>query len=192
MKPNEIPEKNIRQPVVAGSFYSANPKALTQEIKGVFNNVPVGYLISEKPSGLIAPHAGYMYSGQVAAFAYKQVEGRHYETIMIIAPSHRAYFPGTSVDTKEGYRTPLGIVPVAQEIVNQIMGKTSLITHYPQAHIQEHSLEVQLPFLQIVLKDLKLIRIVVGDQAIETCEAVARSSLRYFLANISEQTKPRW
>ena len=175
MKPNKIPEKDIRQPVVAGSFYTANPKVLAQEIKGYFNNVPAGYIISEKPIGLIAPHAGYMYSGQVAAFAYKQVEGRHYETIMILAPSHRAYFPGASVDTKEGYRTPLGIVPVAHEIVNQIIGKTSLITHYPQAHIQEHSLEVQLPFLQTVLKDFKLIPIVMGDQAIETCEAVARA-----------------
>ena len=112
MTPNEIPEKDIRQPVVAGSFYTANPKALAQEIKGYCNNVPAGPIISEKPIGLIAPHAGYMYSGQVAAFAYKQVEGRHYETIMILGPSHRAYFPGASVDIKEGYRTPLGIVPI--------------------------------------------------------------------------------
>jgi AmmeMemoRadiSam system protein B/AmmeMemoRadiSam system protein A len=179
MKPNEIPEKNIRQPVVAGSFYIANPKALAQEIKGYFNNVPADHIISEKPIGLISPHAGYMYSGQVAAFAYKQIEGRHYEAIMILAPSHQAYFPGASLDTKEGYRTPLGVVPVAKEIIKQIFGKSSLITHYPQAHLQEHSLEVQIPFLQTVVKDFKLIPIVMGDQTIETCEMVARA-----LANV--------
>ena len=124
MKPNEIPEKNIRQPVVAGSFYTANPKALAQEIKGYFNNVPADHIISEKPIGLISPHAGYMYSGQVAAFAYKQLEGRNYEAIMVLAPSHQVYFPGASVDTKEGYRTPLGVVPVAKKIVNHIFGKS--------------------------------------------------------------------
>ena len=174
MKSNAIPEKDIRQPVVAGSFYTANAKALAQEIKGYCNNVPAGNIITEKPIGLIAPHAGYLYSGQVAAFAYKQIEGRRYEAIMVLAPSHQAYFPGASVDTKKGYRTPLGVVPVAYGMVNQIIGKSSLITHYPQAHLHEHSLEVQLPFLQTVLKDFTLIPIIMGDQALETCEAVAR------------------
>ncbi|HPD61113.1 MAG TPA: AmmeMemoRadiSam system protein B [Thermodesulfobacteriota bacterium] len=174
MKVNEISEKNIRQPVVAGSFYTANPKVLAQEIKSYLNNVPVGQVISEKPIGLISPHAGYIYSGQVAAFAYKQIEGRRYEAIMIIAPSHQVYFHGASVDTKDGYRTPLGVVPVAKEIVNQIFDKSPLITHYPQAHLQEHSLEVQIPFLQTVVGDFKLIPMVMGDQTIETCQVVAR------------------
>ena len=174
MKSKEISEKDTRQPVVAGSFYNANPQALAQEIKSYCNKVKQTDIILEKPIGLISPHAGYMYSGQIAAFAYKQIEGREYEAIMILAPSHRAYFPGASVDTKKGYRTPLGVVPVAVDFVDQIMGKSSLVVHYPQAHMQEHSLEVQIPFLQAVQKDFKLIPIVMGDQNIETCEAVAR------------------
>jgi AmmeMemoRadiSam system protein B/AmmeMemoRadiSam system protein A len=175
MKPYEISEKNIRQPVVAGSFYTANPKALTQEIKGYFSNVPADRIIAEKPIGLIVPHAGYMYSGQVAACAYKQIEGRNYEAVMVLSPSHQVYFPGVSVDTKEGYRTPLGVVPVAQEIVDLIFDKTHLISHYPQAHTHEHALEVQLPFLQTVVKDFKLVPIIMGDQTMETCEPVARA-----------------
>lgn len=174
MKPTEIPEKNIRQPVVAGSFYTANSKALSQEIRSYLNNVP-SQIASAKPMGLISPHAGYMYSGQVAAYAYKQIEGREYEAVMVIAPSHRAYFPGASVDSKEGYRTPLGVVPVEMGIANQLMGKSPLISHYPQAHTQEHSLEVQLPFLQVIFKEFMLIPIVMGDQDLTTCEKVAQT-----------------
>ena len=171
----EIPAKNIRHPVVAGSFYTADPQALSQEIKDYLNNASGAQLTTQKPMALISPHAGYMYSGPVAAFAYKQIEGRDYEAVMVIAPSHRAYFSGASADTAEGYRTPLGVVPVAADLVDRIMSKSSLINHYPEAHIQEHSLEVQIPFLQIVLKDFKLIPLVMGDQDIRTCEAAAHA-----------------
>lgn len=172
MMPSEISEKNIRQPVVAGSFYTANQKTLSQEIDRYLSNVRAK-AISGKPIGLISPHAGYMYSGQVAAYAYKQVEGMAYDAVVVIAPSHRVYFNGASVDNVEGYRTPLGVVPVETELAEKIIEQSPLVSFYPQAHMQEHSLEVQIPFLQRVLKNFRLIPIVMGDQDISTCEKIA-------------------
>jgi AmmeMemoRadiSam system protein B/AmmeMemoRadiSam system protein A len=117
----------------------------------------------------------YMYSGQVAAHAYKLLEGKKYDIVVIVAPSHRAYFHGASVYPTGGYRTPLGIVPVAEEITEALRKKSSLIDFIPQAHSQEHSLEIQLPFLQVVLKDFRLVPIVMGDQDLQTCEEVSRA-----------------
>jgi len=171
---SEISEKNVRQPVVAGSFYTADPKALSSEIRIYLGNVASEEL-AERPIGLISPHAGYTYSGQVAAYAYKQVEGINYDAVVVIAPSHQAYFPGASVDNIEGYRTPLGLVPVETELSQQIIEESDIISHYPQAHAQEHSLEVQLPFLQEVLREFKLIPVIMGDQDINTCEKVAEA-----------------
>jgi len=166
--------ENIRLPVVAGSFYPADPKVLAQEVKHYLDNVPISKVIPERPMGLICPHAGYMYSGPIAAFAYKQIMGKKYEAIMVIAPSHRAYFSGISIDKVDKYQTPLGMVTVDKDFVEGILGKSSLIGYYPQAHIQEHSLEVQLPFLQIVFGEFKLIPIIMGEQEAFVCEELAR------------------
>ena len=174
MMHSRIPEKNIRQPVVAGSFYTANAEVLSQEIDQYLKNVPSEDAL-ENPMGLIAPHAGYMYSGQVAAYAYKRVEGRTFDAVVVLAPSHRAYFSGASVDDKEGYRTPLGVVPVNGDIAQQIIEQSPLIGHHPQAHTQEHSLEVQVPFLQVALKEFTLVPIVMGDQDLTTAEKIAQA-----------------
>jgi len=175
MRPSTIPEKNIRQPVVAGSFYTANAQVLSQEIARYLKNVPAEEAPPQNPVGLIAPHAGYMYSGQVAAYAYKKIEGRKYDAVVVLAPSHRAYFSGASVDDKEGYRTPLGVVRVNQDMAREIKDQSPLLTHYPSAHTQEHSLEVQIPFLQVALEDFTLIPIVMGDQDLATAENIARA-----------------
>jgi AmmeMemoRadiSam system protein B/AmmeMemoRadiSam system protein A len=174
MMHSKIPEKNVRQPVVAGSFYTANAEVLSQEIDHYLKNVPSEDAF-EKPLGLIAPHAGYMYSGQVAAYAYKKVEGGTFDGVVVLAPSHRAYFSGASVDDKEGFRTPLGVVPVNRDMAQQIGSRSPLITHYEPAHTQEHSLEVQVPFLQKALKEFTLIPIVMGDQDLTTAEKIAQA-----------------
>lgn len=171
---SELSENNVRQPVVAGTFYTSDPRSLSTEIKKYLDNVPPPSL-TEKPIGLIAPHAGYMYSGQVAAHAYKQVQGKDYDFVLVIAPSHHAFFTGASVDTMEGYRTPLGVIPIKIDLCRRLIKSSSLISHYPQAHMQEHSLEVQLPFLQEALPKFMLIPIIMGDQDIPTCEGVAEA-----------------
>src|SRR4030042_3802205 len=104
-----LPENDIRQPVVAGSFYTADPKALSQEIDRYLKSVTLEETFPDL-MGLISPHAGYMYSGQVAAYAYKQIEGRAFDAVGVLAPRHRTHFSGASVDTKQGYRPPLGVV----------------------------------------------------------------------------------
>jgi len=174
MMTSEISEKNVRQPVVAGSFYPADPKTLSSEIRIYLGNA-TSEDFGKKPMGLISPHAGYIYSGQVAAYAYKQVEGISYDAVIVIAPSHQAYFPGASVDRVASYRTPLGLVPVDTELSEQIIKESDRISHYPQAHAQEHSLEVQLPFLQEVLPEFKLVPVIMGDQDITNCEKIAEA-----------------
>jgi AmmeMemoRadiSam system protein B/AmmeMemoRadiSam system protein A len=166
-------KKDIRESVIAGSWYPGDRKKLTNDIKGYLAQVPEHKLDGELIA-LIAPHAGYVYSGQVAAYAYKLLEGKKYDVVVIIAPSHRAYFKGASVYPDGGYRTPLGIVPIAEEITEALMKKSALIKSIPRAHDQEHSLEIQLPFLQVVLGDFRLVPIVMGEQDLRTCEELGR------------------
>ena len=94
---------------------------------------------------LVSPHAGYMYSGQVAAYAYKLIEGKNFDSVVVIAPSHRVLFKGASIYDRGGYQTPLGVVPVDVELSKKMMEKRKEIQFLPEAHSQEHSLEVQVP-----------------------------------------------
>ncbi len=167
-------ETTVRHPVVAGSFYTASPSRLSAEIDRYLQNASKKGL-TEKPIGLISPHAGYMYSGQVAAHAYKQIQEKHYDVVVVFAPSHRAYFSGASVDRKSGYRTPLGTVPINTALAEMITDTCPLVSFYEQAHAQEHSLEVQIPFLQKVLGKFSLVPIIMGDQDIKTCETIANA-----------------
>jgi AmmeMemoRadiSam system protein B len=116
-----------------------------------------------------------MYSGQVAAHAYKQIEGEQYDSVVVFAPSHRAYFSGASVDRKSGYRTPLGIVPIDTALAGELADGCPLVSFHEEAHAQEHSLEVQLPFLQKVIPTFSLVPIIMGDQDVETCETIANA-----------------
>ncbi len=166
--------EEIREPAVAGSFYPNDPVVLKKQIRNFLNNVPAEK-IEGKIIALISPHAGYMYSGQVAAFGYKLLEGSDFNRVIVIAPSHRAHFHGASVYNKTGYKTPLGTVPVDRDLCNRTIAQNGMISYYPQAHTQEHSLEVQVPFLQVVLKEFKLVPIVMGSQDIDTCRVLSEA-----------------
>jgi AmmeMemoRadiSam system protein B/AmmeMemoRadiSam system protein A len=167
----------IREPAVAGAFYPSDPVLLKGQIKDFLSNVKKER-IDGRIVALISPHAGYMYSGQVAAFGYKLLEGSGFSRVIVIAPSHRAYFKGASVYNKKGYRTPLGVVPVDEDLSNEIIAKDSMIGYHPQAHISEHSLEVQVPFLQVVLKEFRLIPIVMGSQDFNTCNLLSEAVVK--------------
>jgi hypothetical protein len=166
-------KQNIRESVIAGSWYPGDPAQLTKDIKGYLAQVPAHKMDGELVA-LISPHAGYIYSGPVAAYSYKLLEGRHYDIVIIVGPSHHARFHGASIYPRGGFRTPLGVVPIAEDIVDQLLDKSPITNTLPEAHAQEHSLEIQLPFLQVVLKDFKLVPIVMGEQDLETCEELAR------------------
>ena len=146
---------------MAGKFYPSDPHELRRIVHGYIGNVEKDR-IDGKIVALISPHAGYMYSGQVAAWAYKLLEGMDFDDVIVIAPSHRVDFVGASIYNGEGYETPLGIVPIDMELSRRISQRSKIIEYIPQAHAQEHSLEVQIPFLQSVLKGFSLVPMVMG------------------------------
>jgi AmmeMemoRadiSam system protein B len=133
--------------------------------------------------GLIAPHAGYAFSGQVAAYAYKHLQKARYHRVVIIGPSHYVGFKGISVDLQSGYRTPLGTVPVDQTFAKELLRAGEQIQFVPQAFSREHSVEMQLPFLQTVLTNFRLVPVLMGEYDYGTCTFLAES-----LANIIKKT----
>lgn len=167
--------EDIREPAVAGAFYPSNPNVLSDEVtaylKKAEKEVVEGDLIA-----LISPHAGYSYSGHVAAYAYKLVEGMHFDDVVVIAPSHQWPFEGASIYHRGGFRTPLGVVPIDGDLCDEIMALDRRFQFIPEAHLKEHSLEVQLPFLQVVLKEYKLVPIVLmGGANYEICQSLGKA-----------------
>jgi len=165
--------KEIREPAVAGAFYPDRPEVLTRDVKRYLENAK-----KEKVEGeivaLIVPHAGYMYSGQVAAYAYRLIEGKTFDSVVLVGPSHRALFKGASLYDRGAYRTPLGLVPVDVDLSKRMMEGRKEIQFLPEAHAEEHSLEVQIPFLQMVFKSFKLVPIVMEPYwSWETCQTLA-------------------
>jgi MEMO1 family protein len=170
-------QEKIRESAIAGSWYPDHPETLKKQIKTHLDQVhpaPLGGTLV----GLIAPHAGYLYSGGIAAHAYKSLLQQPFERVLILAPSHRAYFEGASVYRLGGYRTPLGIVPLDHEIIDSLCGEGSLFHYVARAEVQEHSLEIQLPFLQAVLPQFRLTPILMGDQSFESCRKLADAIVR--------------
>jgi len=164
----------IREPSVSGSFYPNNPKTLKKDIEDYLSNAEIESL-DKDTVGLNSPHAGYMYSGQVAAYGYKAIKGLNYDTVIIIAPSHRSRFEGVAVLEEGGYRTPLGVVHIDEELVREIIYLRTIVWPNLDAHRGEHSLEVQIPFLQVVLKNFILVPLIMGSQDQALCELLAES-----------------
>ncbi|HUL38459.1 MAG TPA: AmmeMemoRadiSam system protein B, partial [Thermodesulfobacteriota bacterium] len=165
--------KEIREPALAGTWYPGDPETLSRDVKRYLENAK-----KEKPEGeivaLISPHAGYVYSGQVAAYAYKLLEGAVFDSVVVLGPSHRYPFKGASLWDRGGFKTPLGIVPIDVELSKKLMEKRKEIRFIPEAHSQENSLELQIPFLQAVLKPFKLVPIAMEpDWSWETCQYLA-------------------
>jgi AmmeMemoRadiSam system protein B/AmmeMemoRadiSam system protein A len=170
-------QEDARPPAVAGSFYPADPaelgKMLDQFLAQAQAKVPaVPDLVA-----IVSPHAGYQYSGPVAAYSYALLKGRKPRRVVVIAPSHYEAFDFSSVYNGSAYSTPLGQVPVDREFINRLVKmhpsiQLSAVGHTPTAGKLEHALEVQLPFLQRVLGDFKLVPIVMGDQSWENCRAL--------------------
>lgn len=162
----------LRKSVIAGSWYPGDLSVLRSDIAGYIQNVPDRKLPGDVV-GLIVPHAGYVYSGQVAAHAYKLIQGKKYDAVILIGPSHRVAFEGVSIYSQGAYETPLGVVPVDENIACEMERLSTIIIDFPAAHAQEHSLEIQLPFLQVALKAFSFIPLVMGDQNAATCRELA-------------------
>jgi AmmeMemoRadiSam system protein B len=168
---------HVRHAAWADQFYPGEPKRLREEISR-FLQMADTHEFNSRIFGIISPHAGYNYSGQTAAVAYKQIEGTSYETVVLLAPSHGAYIEGVSAYHGDYYETPLGDVPVAATAVRRLAASADNvhvgeIGHESVGQRAEHSLEVQLPFLQTVLDDFSIMPLVFHDYSWENCRQLA-------------------
>jgi AmmeMemoRadiSam system protein B/AmmeMemoRadiSam system protein A len=170
-----------REPVVAGSFYSSDPKGLVSQLEMCFSDYKDVQAV-KNISALVVPHAGYVYSGKVAASAYSLIDrDAAYDNVFIVGSSHHVSFSGASVYNKGNYKTPLGVVPVNVEIANDLIGAEGVICFKESAHLEEHTIEVQLPFLQYQLKYLPaIIPIIIGERGYGLCKKIAEQLEPYF------------
>ncbi len=167
----------IRLPAVAGAFYPADKKELVNQINRYFSCTKK---VSEKLLKiLIVPHAGYDYSGQVAAWGYKQVE-EDYKRVILLGVSHRVYFNKAAVFNRGSWQTPLGNVDIDEDFANTLIKQSNFIEANLGIHGDEHSLEVQLPFLQLVLADFKIVPILLSVSSQEDLEELAKSISHHF------------
>jgi hypothetical protein len=157
---------NIRLPAVAGSFYSGNAAELRRDVEHYLGGAKTPDSSASWPKAIIAPHAGYVYSGPIAATAYVTLKNARdtVRRVILLGPSHRVGFRGLAVPGAAAFRTPLGDINLDRAAIGQISDLPGVI-ELDQAHAKEHSLEVHLPFLQIVLDEFDLVPVVVGDAA---------------------------
>ena len=160
-----------RSSIHAGSWYPGKDSELKDTIQSYLNQA--GGKVDGKIIALVAPHAGYVYSGPVAAFAYKTVQGQDYDDVIVIGPSHHYGFSGASIDTMAGRVTPLGKVEYDLTLARKLMKADKSIRYEPAAHEAEHSTEIQIPFLQTVLTKFQVLEIVMGTQDYPTCQTLS-------------------
>jgi len=165
-------EAPLRKAAVAGSWYAGEAEELSFEVEGHLRaagerKIP-GRLVA-----LISPHAGLRYSGPVAAHGYGLLKGRPSLRAVLVGPSHHMAFPGSSVFPRGAFETPLGRIPIDEDVAQRLIAADSGIVDQPAAHRAEHSLEMQLPFLQHVVGNLRIVPVLMGSQAREDVDALA-------------------
>ncbi len=163
----------IRKPAVAGMFYPADKNELSFFINDLLaKNIP--HKSYNNIIGIVAPHAGYIYSGSTAAFAFNAIKHLNIKNVYVLSPSHREFFNGICVYSGDYYQTPLGNIPVNAELANAITQNAYSIFLGTKGHGLEHALEVELPFLQTIYSDFTLIPIVIGYQKKEFLDELAQ------------------
>ncbi len=177
-------ELQNRKAYAAGRFYTGKPEELKAQLQQMFSK-SVKKKSENTPLAIIVPHAGYVFSGEVAASAFSQIDpNRKFERIFIIGSSHTSAFDGASVYCTGHFETPLGTVQVDLELAKKLVKENRLLVDNPEAHQYEHSLEVQLPFLQHHLhSDFKIVPVVIGSSTIETAKKLAEIFMPYLNEN---------
>ena len=164
-----------RAPAVAGTFYASDQTTLLHDIQGFLNAVPD--TADTPPKAIIAPHAGYVYSGPVAAYAYAPLQTLKglIKRVVLLGPCHRVAVAGMALSSADSYATPLGSIPLDHSLDNTLLSLSG-VEVYDAPHLPEHSLEVHVPFLQAVLGDFQLIPIVVGGASPDEVAAVLNAT----------------
>jgi len=162
----------IKEPNVSGQFYDSNAARLSAQIKSFFSAATIA------PSAkdiriILAPHAGYIYSGPVAAYGFKGVSKKSFKTVVVLAPSHYFALDGVSIWPQGSFKTPLGLIDVDQEFAEKLIAMDEKFTFQPAVFEREHSLEVELPFLQETFSDFKVVPVIMGQPDYGTVEKFA-------------------
>ena len=167
---------NIRRAAVAGSWYPGSrlvlATAVDRHIAHTSRDVD-GELVA-----LIAPHAGLMYSGPVAAHAYRLLRNRRFDVAVLVGPSHFVAFDGVSIYPRGGFETPFGIASVDTACAQALMDATAIVREHRPAHVREHSLEMQLPFVQHLAPGVPIVPLVMGHQTAETAASLGEALRR--------------
>jgi AmmeMemoRadiSam system protein B len=162
----------VRRSAIAGSWYPGTAAEIAAEVESYLGaartSVPPGEL-----RALISPHAGLRYSGPVAAFSYSLLRGSGPRTVVIVGPSHRFAFDGVAVFARGAFETPLGRAPIDADLADALVGEDPLVYEDERPHQQEHSLEMQLPFLQHLVPDLRIVPVLMGTQSRDEVDALA-------------------
>ncbi|MGB5834684.1 MAG: AmmeMemoRadiSam system protein B [Thiohalocapsa sp.] len=168
---------HIKPSVVAGIFYPQSQQALHAAVSGYLTDARID--AGAQPHALIAPHAGYVYSGPIAASAYAAARPwrKQIRRVAVLAPSHRVAFQGIATSNADAFQTPLGDVPVDRAAIETIESLPG-VRLFDAAFVQEHALEVQLPFLQGLLDDFELVPLIVGDADSDDVAGVIEALLR--------------
>jgi AmmeMemoRadiSam system protein B len=175
----------VRRPAHAGTFYNARPDDLRADVRCHLD--AVGQLPQVGTVwGIVAPHAGHVYSGAPAAHAYRLIEGGGIRRVIVIAPSHHSWFEGVATWLGEAFETPLGPVPLDRGFTERLIARADSVSDQPAAHREEHSLEVQLPFLQEVLGEWTLVPLLVARQSWGLMRGLGDS----IAAMVREETTP--
>lgn len=162
----------VREPVVAGRFYPASPSSLEKEIEGYVDEAAP----KEDVIGLISPHAGYMYSGPVAGAVISRIRFR--DTFVVMGPSHTGYGKPFSIMTEGTWRTPLGNVEIDSVLGRHILSRSGHLDEDEVAHLYEHSIEVQLPFLQYFRRDVRIVPIVLAPASSDVYKEIGKEVAR--------------
>jgi len=170
---SRIPSTDVRPAAVAGTWYPGTASALASALD---RHLAAAERDGPAPSGdlvaLVAPHAGLMYSGPVAAHAYRLLGARRFDVVVLVGPSHFVGFDGVAIYPSGGFETPFGVAAIDAECAQAIRAATSVVHEHPAAHVREHSLEMQLPFLAHLAPGVPIVPMLMGYQTAATATAL--------------------
>jgi AmmeMemoRadiSam system protein B len=158
----------VRRAAVAGRWYPGTRDALEREVDRYLASARASSSTSSRLVAVIAPHAGLMYSGPIAAYAYDQIQAAKPDVAILVGPSHFVAFDGVAIDLSEGFETPLGLAETDRECADAVIATSAVVREFPAAHEREHSLEMQMPFLKRVAPAAKIVALVMGRQTADT------------------------
>ena len=168
----------MKEAIFAGSFYPGSSEECSHLIHTYSDSLKIS-TCSNKPVAIVAPHAGYIYSGKVAAHAFKSIQDFSYKRALILGPSHRYHFNGVSLLSEDSYETPLGEVEIDQECVKILTQESSMFSNDFNAHSNEHAVEVELPFLKTIFPTLPIVPIIIGQFNPSVISELANAIIRH-------------